>query len=172
MVLHMVLLIIWNFLSLYVQIVLRIIILIAVGVLKPGTEVNRALGQPTQLELVCVPVGGEAPVPRNPRNGPPGPGGQGGGAGGAGGNRPGGHGGNQGGGYRGGNSANNQQQQQGYRSGELHRSYLTTDLCTYIVTRVVCTLFQVVLLCMELAPMDLTWVGDLLSTSMLLGDDA
>ena len=154
------------------KIVLRIIILIAVGVLKPGAEVNRALGQPTQLELVCVPAGGEAPVPRNPRNGPPG---QGGGAGGAGGNRPGGQGGNQGGGgggYRGGNPANNQQQQQGYRSGELHRSYLTTDLHTCIVTQcVVCTLFQVVLLCMELAPMDLTWEGDLLSTSMLLRDD-
>ena len=77
-----------------------------------------------------------------------------------------------GGGYRGENSANNQQQQQGYRSGELHRSYLTTDLRTCIVTQcVIHTLFQVVLLCMELAPMDLTWEGDLLSTSMLLGDD-
>ena len=88
-------------------------------ILKPGAEVNRALGQPKQLELVCVPNGAEGPVPRNPHNGPPGPGGQGGGAGGAGGNRPGGGGmGGGGGGYRGGNPANNQQQQ-GYRSGEL-----------------------------------------------------
>ena len=88
-------------------------------ILKPGAEVNRALGQPKQLELVCVPNGAEGPVPRNPHNGPPGPGGQGGGAGG---NRLGG-GGNQGGGgggYKGGNPINNQQQQQGYRSGELH----------------------------------------------------
>ena len=87
-------------------------------IVKPGSEVNRAIGKPTQLELVCVPNGGEGPVPRNPHNGPPGPGGQGGGAGG---NRPGG-GGNQGGGgggYRGGNPVNNQQQQQGYRSGKL-----------------------------------------------------
>ena len=33
------------------------------------------------------------------------------------------------------------------------------------------TLFQVVLLCMELAPMDLMWMGDLLSKCMLLEDD-
>ena len=113
-------LIIWNCLSL--SLFIRIIILIAVRIVKPGTEVSRALGKPTQLELVCVPNGGEAPAPRNPHNGPPGPGGQGGGAGG---NRPGGGGGggNQGGGgggYRGGNPGN--QQQQGYRSGELHNS--------------------------------------------------
>ena len=102
----------------------------SVKIFKPGSEVGRVIGQPNQLELVCVGNGSGAPVSRNPPSGPPGPGRMGGGAGG---NRPGG-GGNQGGGgggsrpggggsqvgggggYRGGNPSNNQQQQ-GYRGG-------------------------------------------------------
>ena len=84
-------------------------------ILRKGSEVNKAIGQPKQLELVCVPDGNQAATNRNPRSGPSGPGGQGGG--GAGGNHPGG--GNQGGGgggFRGGNPPNNPPQQ-GYRSG-------------------------------------------------------
>ena len=103
-------------------------------IIKPGTEVSRALGKPTQLEVVCVPNGGEAPAPRNPHNGPPGLGGQGGGAGG---NCPGGGGGGGGGNRGGGGGGNpgNQQQQQGYRSGELHNSLrpvIYSNFVTYL----------------------------------------
>ena len=83
----------------------RIIILIQVKILREGSEVNKAIGQPEQLELVCVPNGNQASGNRNVRNGPPGSGGHGGSSGG---------GGNQGGGgFRGGNPP----QQQGYRPG-------------------------------------------------------
>ena len=62
-------LIIWNSLSPISQ--CRIIILISMRILKPGVEVNKALGQPKQLELVCVPNGAKGPVPPNPHNGSP-----------------------------------------------------------------------------------------------------
>ena len=125
----------------------RIIILIAVRILKPGAEVNRALGQPKQFELVCVPIGSEGLVPLAPWTIV---GILGGGAGGASGNCPGGG----GRGYSRGNSANNQQPQS-YRSGKVHNS-----LCTKLVYRFIGTLllvpalFQVVPPCMELAPMN------------------
>ena len=115
----------------------RIIILIQVRILRKGSEVNKPIGQPKQLELVCVPNGNQSADARGNRsNGPSGPGGRGGGGGGAGGTggnyQGGGNQGGGGGGFRGGNTYGSGQQQQGYRSGgKLLHVYLYWPILTF-----------------------------------------